>query len=305
MEQTAANVKHAQNLYVRRNGAVKGPYRLGLIRNFLLLGRLHLTDEVSEDQRVWVRLDTIDALIPKEMRADASDADKQRLQVLRRRQDEREKERRGKTDKEVSGANRRGSDRRQPEPPEVVTARELRLKQKLEQDSPKKYYFSMGLMALAAIGVGFLVYFFIAQKSDNYADVINCNAAPQPRVNWRNCILKNIVVVSKNIEYANLQGTNLQGADLHGSNLQSVNAAYAQLTRTNLSYVDLSNARLTGAVLQFADLTNAILSNADLSYADLKGALLGGVDLRGVKFDGAIWVDGKGCKIGSVGECVR
>jgi len=45
------------------------------------------------------------------------------------------------------------------------------------------------------------------------------------------------------------------------------------------------------------------LRDADFGQANLQGANLTGVKLNGVKLGQAIWVDGRVCANGSVGEC--
>ena len=45
------------------------------------------------------------------------------------------------------------------------------------------------------------------------------------------------------------------------------------------------------------------MERADLSYADLRGAMLLGIQLSQARLDSAIWIDGRLCGPGSVGEC--
>jgi len=53
-----------------------------------------------------------------------------------------------------------------------------------------------------------------------------------------------------------------------------------------------------------ANLQNANLLDADLSNANLRGANLSGAILIKARFDNAIWVDGRRCGEGSIGDCL-
>ena len=73
---------------------------------------------------------------------------------------------------------------------------------------------------------------------------------------------------------------------------------------------DFSDAKFWGVQLVAADLSGANLSRANLGRsnltgANLKGALLVGTNLKDANLSNATWVDGRTCKEGSLGECVR
>jgi hypothetical protein len=66
------------------------------------------------------------------------------------------------------------------------------------------------------------------------------------------------------------------------------------LYKAPLANIDLSGADLSGSNLFQADLRQATLINAKITGANFKNALL----------SGAVWIDGKVCKPGSVGQCI-
>jgi hypothetical protein len=110
-----------------------------------------------------------------------------------------------------------------------------------------------------------------------------CQQAAVPRINWSGCIKR---------------GIRLRGADLSGSDL-----TYADFSLADLSGSRMRQARLVGAKLRGADLNHADLDGADLSYADLGDANLASARLAGTVLDHAIWIDGRECAAGSLGQC--
>lgn len=84
-----------------------------------------------------------------------------------------------------------------------------------------------------------------------------------------------------------------------------------RLKRTNkcigcdLSWEDFAGANLEGANLKGADLTGANLFKANLSGANLEGVTIFRVNFSEVNLENATWIDGKKCKKGSIGTCIR
>lgn len=296
--------KKPQNLYVRHNNEVKGPYPRGLVRNFVLIGRLQVEDEASGDGESWFEIQSDISLIPKEMRNIKTKADQERFERAWRRQDERARDRRedrGQTE----DSERRGRDRRQKEPEERLQHRK-KLNDLVSNYQKNKQTFLPLVVMLVILSV---IFIFAGQmEKQNPAIVLqkaDCNAAPAPAVVWRNCRMEGLIAASANLKKADLQNADLRGADLHGSNLQFAKLYYANLSTANLSYTDFRFAQLVGAGLRNADLTNANLISADLSYANLKGARIGGAQLENTRLDRTIWVDGTICKSGSIGVCLK
>lgn len=96
---------------------------------------------------------------------------------------------------------------------------------------------------------------------------------------------------------------NCKKCDLSGAKLSNLFLEYADLSGANLSGADLSNAMLANANLSKANLTNANLSNANLSYVVLTGADVTKANLNKAYLDQATWINGKMCKVGSIGVC--
>ncbi|MDX1608817.1 MAG: hypothetical protein R3225_01710 [Halofilum sp. (in: g-proteobacteria)] len=78
--------------YVRRGSSVQGPYSLDQMHRHLMLGRVRLTDRVSEDGQRWVRVTQCPFLIPEGMRDLGTEEGLARYEEARRAIDEREPE---------------------------------------------------------------------------------------------------------------------------------------------------------------------------------------------------------------------
>ena len=76
--------------YTRRGSQVRGPFPAQQISRFILLGRIHDTDELSTDQHAWQKVTDVPILIPQEMQADLTQPEAhERLIIARMREDER------------------------------------------------------------------------------------------------------------------------------------------------------------------------------------------------------------------------
>ena len=101
--------------YTRREGVVRGPFPPGEITRYILLGRIHLDDELSRDRLSWSQAGTLTGLLPHEMLNLSSWEDYQRYIEARMRVDERRSDRRREACTgcaTVSGERRAGKDRR-------------------------------------------------------------------------------------------------------------------------------------------------------------------------------------------------
>ena len=137
------------------------------------------------------------------------------------------------------------------------------------------------------------------------ANLPDCGAEPAPGIIWNSCNKRSMR--AENVNLDGLVATNvvLNQARMSGSSFQNAILRYAQFENADLSYADFSGASLKGANLHGADLSNAVLNDADLRYADLSEARLGGVQIKNAQLGSAIWLNGKPCKPGSVGQCVQ
>ncbi len=92
-------------------------------------------------------------------------------------------------------------------------------------------------------------------------------------------LLVNAVLISLNLQRAELQGVNLSGAQLTKANLRD-----AQLQGANLQGALLKETQLIEADMQGANLSRAILEHTFLSGANLNGA-----NLSGAKIQTSLW----------------
>ncbi len=77
------------------------------------------------------------------------------------------------------------------------------------------------------------------------------------------------------------------------------------LTNADLSKTDLRGAKLMEARLNGANLSGANLSGAQLYFSDLRAATITGAKFGNAQLTNAIWVDGRLCAHGSLGQCKK
>lgn len=80
--------------YARRNGTVRGPFTADHVKRCILLGRIQLNDELSEDECTWRPLTECPDLLPDELNAITEPEGWERFLLARSRADERVAERR-------------------------------------------------------------------------------------------------------------------------------------------------------------------------------------------------------------------
>jgi len=132
--------------YTRRDREIRGPFPVGQITRYILLGRIVETDQISSDQISWQLVRDLPELIPDELKLDLNIPENQdRLRIARMREDEREAgDRREKQSQSRENGNnnytQRGSDRRRSEPNDILRHREIKsqllesLREKKKQD---------------------------------------------------------------------------------------------------------------------------------------------------------------------------
>lgn len=311
--------------YTRRGNVVRGPFPAPQISRFILLGRIIETDELSADQISWQSVSSVPVLIPEELKADQNDPEaRERLLMARMREDERSAIDRRRRKAEIPTLDRRqqvSNDRRRKEDEQVVRHREVKTAITEASKPRKNNYFLRGAMLITVLGglAGGAWYY----QPWEMLETSDCKAPAQPWVNWSNCMMAGVRLAATDLRGARMRNADLSGADLRGSQLGGADIAYTNLAGANLTGSEMSQAALVGANLRNADLSQAKLDNAnlayavfqganltatdltkaDMSHADLKGAMITLAKLAEAKLDNAIWVDGKVCSVGSVGEC--
>lgn len=276
-----------------RKGETKGPFPGGQILQEILLGRYKLNDEVSHDKEEWSLIRDVPELVPEIFTENRNEAGfEDRLASARRWADER----RGVDSMDEHGGERRAN--------ASYESEEIKRLHKLANEAKKKSnplvtFIQLGFV-FVAIGVVIILAFQYSPKEPN---VVDCSAPAKQGVNWSGCNLSgsklsNVALVAANLMNANLQTTDLSSADLSHANLK-----YAQLHLTNLKYVNFTKANLTGANLMGADLAGASFNQANLSYANFRDAIIETASFSNARLDNAIWIDGRTCRVNSIGSC--
>ncbi len=290
--------------FVRRNGDVRGPFPTTTISQFLLVGRLHKFDEVSEDKQVWQAIDDVEELVPDLVKADMADPVKQsNLDASRYGADERSGEER-RHDDESEHQEQREAERRVAETMDEHAHRQAKMAERLAAAEQKaKRQNAVLVVILVLLSVAMLGFMFVYDPGKEVVD-IDCTAVPASGINWSNCDLQGADLDAVDLSKSYIRNANLSSASLFRANLQGVDLAYSNLGLANLRLADMRGASLVGSNFRNSDLRGADLAGADLSYADLQNAQLVGVNFEGARLDKAIWIDGQRCAAGSVGGCV-
>lgn len=290
--------------YVRKGGQTRGPLPAGQIEREILLGRIRANDDLSTDRERWRPLRVLPQLVPEVMRHADTEEGRQRLLLARLRLDERLRDRRGPGQAPV-GVNRRHGDRRNVESFDMAVprARDIRLAAEAEaamatQERNLLSPAAMIMIALFILATIFLWYRPAAPQAER-----NCGAAPAPAVNWSGCEMPGHMLRRADLSRAKLSSVKLTGADMQAAQLRAADLSNANLEDVDLSGANLRAANLKGALLNGANLSLSDLRDADFGQANLQGANLTGAKLHGVKLGQAVWVDGRVCADGSVGEC--
>jgi len=295
--------KHkAQIWYVRRDNEIHGPYPAGLVTRYILLGRIHKTDEVIAGDAAWSKISDVPELIPEVVQLNMDDpVSRQRLMAAKRWADERMVDDRRQSRMGVQH-NRRSQDRRVSRDEEEVKHRNVAEITKEKRVKTKKDRIFAGLIATGIVIALAVAMFIVKPRTTEVA--IDCNAGPNAGVNWSNCHKEGARLRDANLAGAIMTTMSLGNADLDGSRMFKADLSYSTMSISTLRNADLRQAILVGVNLRQSDLENANLEGADLSYADLTGANIRGIRLGNAKLDNAIWIDGQTCGQGSTGQCL-
>lgn len=287
--------------YVRRAGAVKGPFPSSLIEKNIALGRILASDLLSADGKHWEAASSYPDF--EVIRRSGEQP------AVQRRLDERQTERRAARlasappSEEATGEElRRGSDRRAPEDPELVARRQRanRVWQSLRNGSANGMRKTPLLLAAILVTVVIAAAVLLAPPPRPATD---CAAPAAPGVNWEFCNHAADDLRGARLGGAFLRNARLAGADLSGADLRQADLAYADLSGAVLREARLDGARLTGTTLRGASLVDAVLTGARLDFADLTAARIEGARFDGAIFEQAIMPDGRVCLPGQVAHC--
>ena len=282
---------HKGRWYIKKDGKVLGPFPNQVVSSYLILGRIDLQTEVSQDQTHWTAIQQYSALVPEVVLNAGTPAGDKALMLARVREDER------------SARQQDESIERRVDEDQII-----KLHRQLRDDVLKSYHHKplasakWIIAALLLIVLLMLVVLWL-NPNDKKASA-DCNQAAAAGVNWSFCRKQGQSLAAMDLSSANFNSTQLQAADFSRSNLQNADLSYADLSQAMLTQANLQGAKLLGANLQQATLQGAKLTAADLSYAELIGARLEGADLKGANLSNAIWINGQTCLSGSVGACL-
>ncbi len=278
--------------YTRQNMSISGPFTMALLKSNLQLGRINAQTEISTDQTNWhplghiLHLETVNSNVPTPLTIDERDGFDRR------------------NDQPLTDAERemRRTQRRKEEPDFLIQQRQQRseLLQKLKPEQPARFW---PLLIISLILIGVFIGAFLFPTPSNLSDA-DCESAPAPMINWENCLKPGLNIASATLTGANLRNSGLAMSNMMTVDLVGADLRYADLSLSNLSYANFEGANLKGANLQQADLSYSNLTDSDLSFANLRDAKLGGSDLQNATLDKAIWIDGRVCAVGSIGNCL-
>jgi len=290
------NTRHSW--YVRHSGRISGPFLNGHIKREILLGHFKDDDEISHDQKAWVPIGSHAELVPEILNADSEDPlVKDRLAAARRWAD----------DSDQSSGSLLS---RQPvfdplHPGETYLDdgdHASVLEEKLKQTRHDRWQNNLITLLILSV-IAALIYFYFSGTEPVTDTPVDCSARPARGVNLSNCFLQGVSYAGMDISEAVLMNTNLTGADLRAVKLNHTDMSYSIFSLADLEGAELQGAKLVGSDFNAANLMNADLTDADLSYSNLYAADINGAELNGAKLDLARWIDGRICKIGSIGTC--
>ena len=93
--------------YARRDGAVRGPFLDEYVGRYILLGRIRLNDELSQDRKTWQPVTNFPDLFPEELSGLSSWDDYHKIVMARIKYDERVSDRRRNNGMQPPGEDRR------------------------------------------------------------------------------------------------------------------------------------------------------------------------------------------------------
>lgn len=284
--------------YIRKSGAVTGPFPTPQINEMLRAGQLRPGDEVSLDRVLWEPIEQSGHFGARRAEAPAKP-----------KEDDTWEQERAKARQRwllETGAGE-GSDLDSLQRAELQALRqdEETTRELIHAQARRPPSFWIALLALAAIvAVGGAVWFGQSEKgiqaSIGQAGIPagGCAAPAGEGVTWAGCDRRQAILTA-----AVLRGAHLAGGKFDGADLSAADLSYADLKRASLRGANLARANLLGANLDGADLTGADLASADLRYATLTGALLEGARLDGAQLGKATWHDGHSCGEAAIGTC--
>ena len=288
----ALNKANKGRWFIRINNKVRGPFPNQLISSSLILGRMNLDTEVSQNKESWAPVRDYKALVPDVVLNAHTPEGAKALMLARVREDERS----AKTNEQVVDDQRVDEDQI------------IKLHRQLRDDVLKRYHNNpqknpRNIAIILTIAAVFLLAFLLYQPSVKLIGA-DCNLAASSGVNWSSCNKQGQNLAGLDLSLSQFKATQLNGANFSRSRLDQSDLSYANLFQADMQQSSLQQALLKGANLRQANLQGANLQDADLSYAELVGTKLDGAVLINTRFDHALWINGQQCLPGSMGACL-
>ncbi len=287
--------KNKGRWYIRIKDRVQGPFPNQLIGSYLILGRIDLDAEVSQDKDNWAPVKNYKALVPDVVLNAHTPGGAKALMLARVREDERR----------AKAAQNEVEDERRVEDENQV----IKLHRQLRDDiltryhkSPRKNSRNISITILLVV---VFIAAFVFYQPGGLNSGADCEAPAQAGVNWSACNKQGQNFAGMDLKESQFKATQFNGADFSRARLDGSDISYASLFQAQMQQTSLQDAILVGANLRQANLRSANLQGADLSYAELAGARLDGALLINARFDHAVWVNGKTCLPGSIGACLQ
>lgn len=286
--------------FIRQKGETTGPFPVGMIERYVILGRVNEQSELSPDCVHWAPLSAWPELLERKRHIEAEENHDQRMLLSQRWEDERGGFDRRHAKAGVAQEHRRSTtDRRHTERIEAVERRQQRtLRKGLLTDASLRG----ALIPIIAIVVFVGAYLALYESGPDPVSV-DCLAKPAVGVNWSYCDMQNAELTQVSLRDARLLSTNLSGARLESVGLMGADMSFAVLSFAKIDNADFSGARMLGVSLRNTLIKNSNFKNSDLSYADFSNAVLDNVELSNARLDHAVWTDRRSCAAGSIGTC--
>lgn len=287
--------------YIRREGVVTGPFPVGLIERYVVLGRVSAATELSADNVHWAVCAEWPEWVAYIEDFKSKHDSEEHLEAFRRWEDERDGyDRRKGTPTNVASDQRSQSDRRDTETQEQIEVRQSRTRR------PRmSRLYSLRVAAIPIFAVALFIGFYLAlyKPSAVNHEPADCSALAAEGVNWSYCDLQNKNLRNISLRHSNLQSSNMTGARLTDADLSGSEMSFSVLTLARISDSNFSNSRMIGVSFRNSLISNVNFNKSDLTYADFSNADFNNVEFDGARLDHAIWTDRRRCAANSIGVC--
>ncbi|MBL4852132.1 MAG: pentapeptide repeat-containing protein [Gammaproteobacteria bacterium] len=286
--------------YIRRKGVVTGPFPVGLIERYVVLGRVSVKTELSADNAHWAVCGEWPEWVAYIADFKLTHESEEHIEALRRWEDERGgyDRRMGELDN-VASDLRSHSDRRNAETDDEIEQRQHRHQR---PGLIRRYSLSAAIIPIFAVVV-FIGFYLALYKPAATGDPVDCSVQATEGINWSYCDLQNLKLINMSLRHSNLQSSNMTGISLEGMDLSDSEMSFSVLTLARINNSNFSNSRMIGVSFRNSLINNTDFKNSDLTYADFSNAEFNNVEFNGARLDHAIWLDRRRCAVNSIGIC--